>query len=225
MGQSEPLLIFDVIETIFSLDPLVDRFHKHGLPGYAKDLFFNQLLRDAFAVSATGDFKPFAEIAKGTLEVVMANLGVGDEPEEVADILSEFGRLPAHADVRPALAIARGSGVKVVFLSNGSQANTERLMSQNGLTEFVDAIVSIESIGTWKPSKAVYQEAVKRLEGDLESSAMIAAHAWDVHGALGAGLRAGWIRRQDLLYHPAMSSPNVQGSDLVEVVRSLVGGF
>lgn len=221
IGQPQPLLIFDVIETIFSLDPLVASFHKHGLPGYAKDLFFSQLLRDAFAVSATGEFKPFTEMARGTLEVVMANLEVCDEPEEVTDILAEFGRLPAHKDVLHALKVAKETGAKVLFLTNGSQANTEQLITQNGLSDWVGAIMSIETISTWKPSKIVYQEAIKKMGGELGSSTMIAAHAWDVQGAMAAGLRAGWIRRQDMICHPAMARPHFQGSDLVDLVRSV----
>lgn len=59
------VILFDVIETLFSLAPLKDRFVRNGATGESAGLFFAQLLRDAFALSAAGVFKPFPEIAWG----------------------------------------------------------------------------------------------------------------------------------------------------------------
>lgn len=219
MADHRGLILFDVIETVFSLDRLGQMMQTKRLPAAARDLFFAQLLRDAFALSATGVFKPFVEVASGTLEVVLANHGLSADETTVRDILGQFGALEPHPDVLPALELARDQGVRVAFLTNGSKANTEKLVAQNGFEPLVDAVISIEDLQVWKPSMAVYKGALERLDGDPESTLMIAAHAWDLQGAAHAGLRTGWVRRQDARFHAAMTAPDVQAESLVEVVQ------
>ncbi|HEY3078212.1 MAG TPA: hypothetical protein VGJ74_23795, partial [Burkholderiales bacterium] len=52
--------------------------------------------------------------------------------------------------------------------------------------------------------------------------ALVAAHAWDVHGAKQAGLCGAWVKRQDKAYHAAMQPPDVQGASLLEVAEALI---
>ncbi|GHD41410.1 2-haloacid dehalogenase [Marinobacter persicus] len=218
MDQQHNVLVFDVIETIFSLDALSSAFHSLGLPEYTKDLFFAQLLRDAFAVSATGTYVPFANMARGTLDVLLNNLGVSPADSVIERILPVFGQLNAHPDVPKALALAKNKGMTVVFFTNGSKSNTEGLITKNGLDNWIDHVVSIDSMGQWKPVRNVYQGALQKVGGETGHSAMIAAHAWDTNGAMNAGMLAGWVRRQDSSFHPAMSAPAFVSDNLVELV-------
>lgn len=221
MSQKKPVLVFDVIETIFSLEALSGAFKVEGLPSHTKDVFFGQLLRDAFATSTTGTYVPFVEMARDTLEVLLTNLGV-PSPEAVAGrILPVFGQLEAHPDVHEALALARSRGMGVLFFTNGSTANTQALVERNGLTDHVDHIFSIESCRQWKPKESAYRAAVERVGSEPGHCAMIAAHAWDTAGAMNAGMLAGWVRRQDRRFHPAMTKPTCTSDSLVELVDSL----
>lgn len=225
--NTKPLLVFDVIETVFSLSPLADKFMQYGLPAHARDLFFSQLLRDAFATATATSFKPFQDIASGTLQVLLASQGISAGPETVDDILSAFGQLPAHGDVHDALERARDAGAHIVFLTNGSLKNTHKLVIDNQLASLVDDILSIENIGVWKPAKKVYQETLKRTGSDVAKAGMIAAHAWDTQGAANAGFKTGWIRRQDAIYHPGMTAPHCSGErlgDVVSGVLEIMGG-
>ena len=72
-------IALDMIETVFALEPLAGQFKAAGLPETALRLFFAQMLRDAFALEASGVFKPFKEVAAASLAVVMANHGVAAE--------------------------------------------------------------------------------------------------------------------------------------------------
>jgi len=221
MNPEKPVLVFDVIETIFSLEGLSKAFQSLGLPEHTKDLFFAQLLRDAFAVSATGTYVPFIDMARGTLEVVLTNFGVSSTASAIERILPVFGQLDAHPDVREALTLAKDRKMDVVFFTNGSKGNTEALITRNALDELVDHVVSIDAIGQWKPKKTVYQEAVRSVGGETARSAMIAAHAWDTNGAMNAGMLAGWVRRQDSVYHPAMRRPGFNSDSLIELVDKM----
>ena len=222
MATSKPLLLFDSIETIFSLDPLGDRLKEAGLPDNALPLFFAQLLRDAFAISATGQFQPFGGVASGTLEVLLANHGIEPDANQCNEILEAFGELHPHADVQKAFDRAHEREAQVVLLTNGTLRNTEQLVERGDLKDSVDGIVSISEFELWKPAQTVYLRAAERYGHAAEETGMIAAHAWDLQGALAAGLQAGWIQRQDALYHPAMRQPQVQGEELTDVVDRLL---
>jgi 2-haloacid dehalogenase len=102
--KMEPRIIFfDVVETVFSLAPLADKRTELKLPVGTDRLFFAQLLRDAFALSASGVFHTFPDIAKGTLTVLLHSLGREVNETMLKEILGTFSRLPAHRDVKPAL--------------------------------------------------------------------------------------------------------------------------
>ena len=217
------VILFDVIETLFSLAPLKDRFARHGLPESDADLFFAQLLRDAFALSAAGVFKPFPEIASGSLRVLLEDRAMAASDDTVKALLAVFAELPPHPDVRPALERVRQSATCAVLLTNGSRANTEQLLGRAGLDGLVDDVLSVEDFGVWKPKLELYQGACRKMGIKPGEATLIAAHAWDVHGALSAGLRGVWVRRQDSRYHPAMGEPAGLAHGLSEAVDIALG--
>ena len=217
--KAEPRIIFfDVVETVFSLAPLEDKFAEFNLPAGTDRLFFAQLLRDAFALSASGVFHPFPDIAKGTLTILLHSLGHEANETMLKEILGTFSRLPVHNDVKPALEKARHSECQAVLLTNGSRANTENLIRDNGIEHLVDDIVSVEDFNLWKPQTELYRQAALKHSCAPANSLLVAAHAWDVHGAIRAGFHGIWIQRQETLYHPLMGSPDGQVTSLVDAV-------
>lgn len=214
------VILFDVIETLFSLAPLKERFLRNGVMEESADLFFAQLLRDAFALSSAGVFRPFPEIAQGTLRVLLENQGHTEVDNAVKDILSVFGELPAHPDVKAALESVHQAGARAVLLTNGSRANTEKLVAGAGLSDVVDRVISIEDFQIWKPQAGVYREACRQCGVNTGEATLIAAHAWDVHGAMQAGLNGVWVRRQDSVFHPLMGAPTALAETLPEAVSA-----
>jgi len=214
----KPVLFFDVIETLFSLEPLRASFQQLGMPEGSDKVFFAQLLRDAFALSATGQFYSFPEIAAASLEVLLQGAGQDANQEQVQALLKTFSQLPPHPDVKAGLEKARKGGAEVVLLTNGSKQNTEGLLKAGKLTSLVDQIVSIETLQVWKPKPQVYIKAAQKLGVEPQAACLIAAHAWDLQGAQQAGLNTVWVRRQDALYHRLMGDPQGMANTLEEAV-------
>jgi 2-haloacid dehalogenase len=146
----------DIIETVFSLEPLSARLKSAGLPEAALRLFFAQMLRDAFALEASGAYKPFREVAAGSLAVVMANHGVEVEQSKIQAVLAGFAELPAHPDAAPALERLRGAGMRMIALTNGGAKNTQKLLDRARLAPFVERTISIDKVRRWKPNREVY---------------------------------------------------------------------
>src|SRR4051812_45680819 len=147
---------FDVIGTLFSLDPLREPLVGLGLPPQALEIWFARTLRDGFALAASGAFRPFTEVATETLEGLLTEHGRPDDPSGVSDVLSWFSRLPARPDAGAAMTRLRGGGLRILALTNGSEKNTRSLLEGAGLDGFVERIVSIDDPRAWKPRGDLY---------------------------------------------------------------------
>lgn len=222
MAHRPVAIAFDVIETLFSLESLRPRLHALGLKADALELWFAQLLRDAFALAATDTYKPFKDVAAGALEVMLVNNGLRSDASRIDTVLQGFAALAPHPDVAGALTRIHDFGIRIVTLTNGSAKNTHTLLEKAGLAGVVEQVLSIEEIRAWKPRRQVYLHVAEALALRPEEIALVAAHAWDCHGAKQVGLLAGWVERQDKRFQPAFQSPDVTGNTVLQVCERLL---
>lgn len=222
MAHRPACVLFDVIGTLFSLDAVRDAFAARALPPLAADLWFQRTLRDGFALAVIGRFVPFADVATETLAVVAAEQGWQVDRRERAALVATMSSLTPHADVEPAFQLLAQRGVAIVALTNGSRAATEKLLSSARLDGYVRQVISIDDARAWKPRRELYLYAAAAVGLPPPDVALVAAHAWDVHGARRAGLLTGWVSRPEQQFHGAMQPADVRGASLLEVARTLV---
>ncbi|MGH3344133.1 MAG: haloacid dehalogenase type II [Carbonactinosporaceae bacterium] len=217
---TRPLVIaFDVVETVVSLERLRARLSEAGQPGQALELWFARLLRNGFALAASGAYQPFGDVATAALAEAT---GYALTPADMEQVVAGFRDLAPHPDAEPAMRRATDAGVRVIAVTNGSAAITGHLLRDAGLEDHVERVVSIDEVRAWKPAPAVYRHAAEACEVPPERMALVAAHSWDTHGARRAGLVAGWVSRLEGRYPEIFDAPDVSGKDLVEVVDGLL---
>lgn len=209
------LVVFDVVETLFSLDPVADALRPLGVD---LDLFFARLLRDGFALAAADDHAPFGALAQSTLDSLAPAATTADHDR----LVDAFGRLPAHPDAAPALRRLAADDVRAVALTNGGADNTATLLDRAGLTSLVERVFSVDEVGIWKPTPAPYRFVAEALALDPADIALVAVHSWDVHGARLAGLVTGWCARLEGERPAVFEAADVIGPDLVTVVEGLL---
>jgi 2-haloacid dehalogenase len=219
MPNRPVVLAFDGIETVFALEPLPDRLRAVGLPADSLRVFFVGMRRDAFALEVSRVYRPFREVAAATLEVMMTNAGVTPEQAKLVSVLEGFAELPLHPDVRPAFEHVRSAGIRIITLTNGSAENTRQLLANAGVLGFVEKTISVDAVGHWKPLCDVYLHAAQAVEIEPSRLRLVAAHAWDTHGAKQAGLVMGWVQRQDKRVLSVMSPPDAHEETPLEVVE------
>jgi 2-haloacid dehalogenase len=185
-------VVFDALGTLFQLRPLEERLEELGAPAGALDAWFERLLHSAAAVTLTGDFVPFAELARTALATTAARFAVELDPDDVLPLLE---RLPSYPDARPAVERLREAGLAWAVLTNGGAEQTKALLEGAGLAERVWHVVSVEEVRAYKPHVAPYRRVVELLGLPPERVTLVAAHGWDVLGAQAAGLRAIWVDR------------------------------
>jgi len=219
MSARRPLAVaFDVVETLFSLEPVAIALRGAGGGSRSLELFFSRLLRDAFALAAAGDRRPFRELAAAAAAFTLPDA----PPAERDAVLAAFDRLPAQPDAQPALSRLAGAGLRAVALTNGGGEQTASLLQRAGLDRSVERTVSVEEVGRWKPAAEPYRHAAESLGVPPDRLALVSVHAWDVHGARRAGLVTGWASRLEGRFSDVFEPADVSGPDLAAVVEGLL---
>jgi 2-haloacid dehalogenase len=209
------VVAFDVVETLFSLAPVDDALRPLGVP---LPLFFTRLLRDGFALAAAGGHQPFRAVASSALR----DLAPGSDEGDRRAVLDAFAHLPAQPDAAPAIEHLVDAGVRVVTLTNGGADNTEHLLASAGLDRHVDRLISVDEVDCWKPAARPYLHVAHSLGRRPADVALVAVHAWDIHGAKRAGLVTGWCARTRAAFPDVFEPPDVTGPDLVAVADRLL---
>jgi 2-haloacid dehalogenase len=208
--MAERAALFDAMGTLFDLQPL-----RVVLGPVALEAWFQRLLQSAATLTFTGAFRPFPELAASTLATTRAKLELDVDEKSVLAGLSE---LPAYPDAATALRELRDAGVRVAVLTNGAAENTKKLLDSAGLLDDVATVFTTADVDAYKPDPRPYRHAVGGLGLPAQSVTMIAAHGWDVLGALAAGLQAIWVDRDEREWAFPTPEPRRAGS-LVEAAR------
>lgn len=222
MAARAEAVIFDIIETCFSLEPLRGALSAAGLPQDALGVWFASSLRDGFALAATGRFAAFKDILGFNLEETARRHGVDLAAGARDGVLAHFARLPAHADTVQAYTTLADAGVRIIALSNGAAAGTRALIEGAGLAGLVERVLSVEDVENFKPHPEVYRYAAREAGLAPGRMALIATHAWDVHGAATAGFQGGFVARGQA-YPPWMAQPAFIGGTLLDVAQYFAG--
>lgn len=217
------VLALDVNETLTDLEPMRAALKQRGLPGHVLETWFAQILRDGFALCAADSYAPFRDLAADALRAMCAEHGVSDVDSTVEGVLSRFAELPAHPDVAPGLRRIHEAGIRLVTLTNGAVAMSERMLSDEGLLDIVEQRFSVEAPRRWKPHQAAYLYAARECGVEPEEMALAAVHPWDVDGAQRAGLMGCWVDRRGTPYPSSFTPPDLRATDFNDLAEQLTG--
>lgn len=181
-------------------------------------VWFASLLRDGFALTASGGVKQFAAIGEGALHSVLAGRTLTrDHEAAIEHIMGGFLDLPLHPDVPAGVRALCASGARLVTLSNGSTEVAERLFAAAGIRDRFERLLSADDAGAWKPAAGAYAYAARACSAAATDMLLAAVHPWDIDGAKRAGLRTAWINRQQQPYPSYFLAPDYSVTELPEL--------
>lgn len=215
------LVILDVNETLFALQPVEIRMAEVGLDGQF-ELWFTQILRDGFAAAAAGGFAGFRDLASHHLRELLRRHQVDAADAEVSHVLAGFDEVLPHPDVAAGLTRLHSAGIPAVALTNGSAELTRAFLDRGGLSDLVAAVHDVSEVGRWKPAPEPYRFVLERRGVAPAAAAMVAAHPWDLFGAGSVGLVTAWVDRDGAGYPEAFGSPDVSAARFDDLVERLV---
>lgn len=216
------LIIFDVNETLLDLQALDPHFERVFGNASVRTSWFATVLRNSLVATVTGLYNDFGKIAGASLEMSAEQHNVDLSEEDKAAIMSTVRSLPAHADVAPGLEKLKSAGFRLFTLTNSPPLVVEAQLQNANLTDYFEKSFSVDAVKLFKPAAEVYQMTAKELGVPAEQIRLVAAHDWDVVGAINAGCAAAFIARPGKVLNPLLPKPDIIGKDLIEVAEIIV---
>lgn len=216
------IIVFDVNETLLDVSALEPHFVRVFGEARALREWFSILLLHSEVVTIAGPYTEFGHIGRAALDMLATARGIALTPLERDEIVGGMQSLPAHADVRESLQRLRDAGLRLATLTNNAPAVVQRQLDHAGLTRFFERTLSVGAVQKFKPAPEVYRYAAKELAAETHQIRMVAAHGWDVYGAMRAGCAAAFVARSGQTLFPLGPPPDIVGRDLREVAKRII---
>jgi 2-haloacid dehalogenase len=215
-------LVFDVNETLLDLAPLRDPFARAFGDAAPMGEWFARLLHGSLVSTLTDTYEDFASIARRALDVVASRRGRKLQTAEQDAILGTMIELPPHPEVPEALSRLRSAGFPLATLTNSSPEMARAQLAHAGILEPFDQVLSVEQVRRYKPAPEPYHMAAQRLGVGPSEMRMVAAHDWDVWGAMQAGCAAAYVARTAVPFVLGRP-PDITGPDLSALADAILG--
>jgi len=223
VGRAKPkVLVFDVNQTMLDLNALRPHFVRVFGDGKALDEWFTLLLHYSLVVTVADAYADFGTVARAVLQMLAGNRGTKVSPEDATRILQGLLTLPPHPEVLESLKLLKAVGFRLVTLTNSSPSAVKAQLQNAGLTAYFEESVSVEIVHRFKPDLQVYQSTASHLGVKADELVLIAAHAWDVFGAMKAGWRAAFVARNGITLFPLGPQPDFIGPDIRAIATALL---
>ena len=188
--------VFDAYGTVFDYasaaarcrDALGDRFDA------LTALWRDKQLQYTWLRAVQGRHADFRQVTEDALDFALESLGIGEAglPTRLMDL---YLTLDAFPEVPEVLRRLKAAGLKNAILSNGSPEMLDAAVGHAGIGDLLDAVLSVEAVGVYKPHPKVYQLAVDRFGVPPAAIAFQSSNAWDAWAASAFGLRVVWCNR------------------------------
>ncbi|MCU0855344.1 MAG: haloacid dehalogenase type II [Rhodobacteraceae bacterium] len=144
--------------------------------------------------SLMGVHADFWQVTQDGLDWAMEAAGLADAGLRER-LLALYRELSAYPEVPGMLAALKAAGRRVAILSNGSPAMLEAAVASAGIGASVDAVLSVEEVGVFKPDARVYDLVGRHLGVERGEVLFVSSNGWDAAGAAHYGFRTVWVNR------------------------------
>jgi 2-haloacid dehalogenase len=193
--------IFDAYGTLFDVSAAARNLAKEpGREAFAAG--WQQIARDwrmkqlhyTWLRAVTGAHADFRRVTEDSLDWALEAAGIDDA--ELRDrLLDLYRQLDAYPEARAMLEQLKAQRLATGILSNGTPDMLDAAVEQAGIGELVDAILSVEAVGIFKPARAVYDLVGQTFGVPAGDVLFVSSNGWDAACAAGYGFQTVWVNR------------------------------
>jgi 2-haloacid dehalogenase len=216
------VIAFDVNETLLDLGALDAPFAALLGSAALRPQWFQLMLQLAFTGGLTGRYVDFTAAQRAALAMLAEREGVPLGTGDIDALVGRMSSLPAHPEVPGALAALAGTNLRMVALTNSVQQVAEAQLASAGLSGYFETVISADATGHLKPAPQPYHAAAGRCGVPAGQVRLVAAHHWDIAGALAAGCQAAFVARPGMVLSPLADPPAITGPDLAAVAGQII---
>jgi 2-haloacid dehalogenase len=213
-------LVFDAYGTLFDVQAQ-HQLTEALFPGHGAELsglWRRKQLEYTWLLSLMGQYRPFSEVTRAALEYSVQMLGFVLGPSEEM-LMDAYNRLPVFPEVPAAL--SRLSRYRLAVLSNGTPQMLHSVVEHNRLQDWLEPILSVEAVRTYKPHPRAYQMALDALGLRPQQIGFVSANGWDAAGAKAFGFKVCWLNRSALPQETHAAGADVVVGSLEELAEMI----
>ena len=216
---------FDIYGTL--VDPLEMNEHLRPLVGKdladrMSELWRNKQIEYTFRRALMRRYEDFGHCTRRSLVYAARVSGVELSDEDHERLVKEYQTLRPFPDVISGLKAMKEEGHTLVAFSNGVEATARTLLERAGILSYLEGVISVDDLRTFKPDPQVYLYLAGRLRRAPEETWLVSSNPFDVIGAKATGLKAAWIRRSpDVQFDPWDIEPDLVAPDLEALAGKL----
>jgi len=184
------------------------------------ELWRNKQLQYTWLRSLMRCHSDFWQLTGDALDYALDAHGVEDPALREA-LMQAYLQLDCYPEVPQVLGVLQSAGLKTAILTNGSPMMIEAAVTSAGLAELIDAQLSVEEVGIYKPDPRVCQLAVDRLGVTAAQVSFQSSNAWDAVGAAAFGFRVAWVNRFGQRPERLPARPQAELKDLSQLTGLL----
>lgn len=216
------VILFDVNETLLDLQALNPHFERIFGDSSTTSRWFSLLLRGAMVATITGEYHNFEQLGGDALAVMAMKRGVTLTPNDRVRVLDQMRQLPPHPEVTEALQMLRNAGLRLATLTNSPPAVLKDQLTNAGLIDLFERTLSVDSTQRFKPAPETYRYAATELGVETSDLRLVAAHDWDIAGAMRAGCAGAFVARPGMVLGPLQTPPDIIGDDLRDLAEQIL---
>jgi 2-haloalkanoic acid dehalogenase type II len=163
--------------------------------------------------AASGDHTDFWQVTQDGLDWALEAQGLTD-PALRSRLLALYRELDAYPEVAAMLETLKARGLKTAILSNGTPGMLADAIASARLGSLLDATLSVESVGVFKPSPLVYDLVEQQIGTPREAVLFVSSNGWDAGCAAGYGFTTLWVNRAGAPVDRLTARPHMTAPDL-----------
>ena len=159
----------------------------------------------------------FWDVTCDSLDWALDAEGLGNDSGLRQTLLNLYWELDAYPEVKDMLKKLKSAMINTAILSNGSPPMLKAAVNSAEIGEYLDDVLSAESVGIFKPSDAVYNLATERFDCDRQDILFVSSNGWDACAAAAYGFRTAWVNRLGEPVERLSAKPDIVLSNLVAI--------
>lgn len=223
------ICVFDAYGTLFDVASAARRAAEEDVSDKLADAW-ESIARDwrlkqlqyTWIRAATGSHADFWTVTCESLDWALEAAGLSSDQGLRTRLLSLYEELDAYSEVSSVLSALKSQGNSTAILSNGSPKMLSSAIAAAGISGLLDAVLSAESAGIFKPHHQVYDLVVDSFLCSSEDVIFVSSNGWDAAAATGYGFTTAWVNRvgepvDRLPWKPARALSDLSG--VVEMAK------
>jgi len=167
--------------------------------------------------AVTGDHTDFWQVTQDGLDWALERTGLDGDAELRERLLALYWELAPYKEVPFVLSHLKAAGLQTAILSNGSPDMLEGAVDHAGIEMLLDAVLSVQDVGVFKPDARVYQMVLDRFGCTADEVLFVSSNGWDAAGAAGFGFTTVWANRAGEPMDRLPATPHHVVSDLNDI--------